>query len=149
MLKPEEVTQVIEKEIQRLLDRTLSPKERGMNLHVFNGEEHSSLEIEQAAQTLPMFSRYRFVLVKAADSVDEEKMAPLVKYIENPSPTTCLVLRAQTLGPWKKVRSQIEKVGKIVECPRLKGKALITWMKNTMAEKGKAMATGAAPVKSA
>jgi len=130
---------LIEKEIQRLLDRTLSPKERGMNLHIFNGEEQSSLEIGQTAQTLPMFSRYRFVLVKAADSIDEEKMAPLLKYIENPSPTTCLVLCAQTLGPWKKVRSQIEKVGKIVESPRLKGKALISWMMNTMAEKGKVL----------
>jgi DNA polymerase-3 subunit delta len=128
---------LIEKEIQRLLDRTLSPKERGMNLHTFNGAEHSSLEIEQAAQTLPMFSRYRFVLVKAADSIDEEKMAPLLKYIENPSPSTCLVLCAQTLGPWKRVRAQLEKVGKIVESPRLKGKALISWMKDTMAEKGK------------
>ena len=128
---------LIEKEIQRLLDRTLSPKERGMNLHTFNGAEHSSLEIEQAAQTLPMFSRYRFVLVKAADSIDEEKMAPLLKYIENPSPATCLVLCAQTLGPWKKVRAHLEKVGRIVESPRLKGKALISWMKDTMAEKGK------------
>ena len=72
---------LIEKEIQRLLDRTLSPKERGMNLHTFNGEEHSSLEIEQAAQTLPMFSRYRFILVKGADNFDEEKMAPLLKYM--------------------------------------------------------------------
>jgi DNA polymerase-3 subunit delta len=128
---------LIEKEIQRLLDRTLSSKERGMNLHTFSGEEHNCLEIAQAAQTLPMFSRYRFVLVKAADSIDEEKMAPLLKYIENPSPSTCLVLCAQTLGPWKKVRSQIEKAGKIVESPRLKGKALISWMKDTMAEKGK------------
>jgi len=128
---------LIEKEIQRLLDRTLSPKERGMNLHTFSGEEHSSLEIAQAAQTLPMFSRYRFVLVKAADSIDEEKMAPLLKYIENPSPATCLVLCAQTLGPWKKVRAHLEKVGRIVESPRLKGKALISWMKDTMAEKGK------------
>ncbi len=128
---------LIEKEIQRLLDRTLSPKERGMNLHTFSGEEHSSLEIAQAAQTLPMFSRYRFVLVKEADSIDEEKMAPLLKYIENPSPATCLVLCAQTLGPWKKVRAHLEKVGKIVESPRLKGKALISWMKDTMAEKGK------------
>ena len=130
---------LIEKEIQRLLDRTLSPKERGMNLHIFNGEEHSSLEIEQAAQTLPMFSRYRFILVKGADNFDEKKMAPLLKYIENPSPTTCLVMCGQTLGPWKKIRPRIEKVGKIIESPRLRGKALISWMKKTMAEKGKVL----------
>jgi DNA polymerase-3 subunit delta len=130
---------LIEQEVQRLLARTLSEKERGMNLHVFDGEEHSSQEVVQAAQTLPMFSRNRFVLVKGADNIDEEKMGTFLKYFENPSPSTCLVLYAQTLGPWKGKRAHIEKVGKVVEYSRLKGKALISWMKNKMAEKGKTL----------
>ena len=55
---------LIEEEIQKLLNQTLSQKERGFNLHLFNGEEHSSQEIVQTAQTLPMFSQHRFVLVR-------------------------------------------------------------------------------------
>ena len=135
---------LIEEEIQRLLDRTLSQKERGLNLHLFSGEEHSGREIVQAAQTVPMFSRYRFVLVKEADRLGEEDVETLSKYLHKPSPTTCLVLSAQTLGTWKGCRPALEKIGKIVEHPRLKGKALISWMTRKMGEKGKILSTEAA-----
>ncbi|MDO9123601.1 MAG: hypothetical protein Q7V12_04155, partial [Deltaproteobacteria bacterium] len=63
---------LIEEEIQRLLNQTLSLKERGLNLHLFNGEEHRGQEVVQTAQTLPMFSPYRFVLIRGADQFDEE-----------------------------------------------------------------------------
>jgi DNA polymerase-3 subunit delta len=130
---------LIEEEIQKLLNQTLSPKERGLNLHLFRGEEHSSQEIVQAAQTLPMFSQYRFVLINEADRMDEEKAETVMEYIQKPSPSTCLVLRGQAIGPWKKHRKDIEKVGKVTEYTRLKGRALASWIKNKMSEKGKSL----------
>ncbi|MGA2468085.1 MAG: DNA polymerase III subunit delta [Thermodesulfobacteriota bacterium] len=135
---------LIDEVIQRLLDNTLSRKERGLNLHLFSGGEHSGKEIVQTAQTIPMFSQYRFVLISEADRIDEEEMGELLMYTEKPSPTTCLVLCAQTLGPWKKHQAKIEKVGKVIECTRLKGKALVSWVKNRMAERGKKLSEEAA-----
>lgn len=135
---------LIEEEIQKLLDRTLSQKERGFNFHLFNGEEHSSQEIVQTAQTLPMFSQHRFVLVREADRMDEEKVEPLIEYIKKPSDSTCLVLHGQTMGPWKKYRKEIEKAGKVIEHSRLKGQGLISWMKDRIAEKGKTLSHEAA-----
>ena len=130
---------LIDEEIQKLLERTLSQKERGLNLHLFSGEEHSGHEIVQAAQTLPMFSRYRFVLVSEADRIDKEKMELLLNYIKNPSPTTCLVLYGQTIGTWKAHRAEIERVGEMREYSRLRGKALISWVRKKMQEKGKGL----------
>jgi DNA polymerase-3 subunit delta len=130
---------LIEEEIQKLLNQTLSQKERGFNYHVFGGEEHSGQEIVQAAQTLPMFSQYRFVLVRQADHMDEKKVEALMEYIGKPSPSTCLVLHGQTAGSWKTHRKEIEKVGKVTEYTRLKGRALVSWMKNRMKEKGKTL----------
>jgi len=135
---------LISKEIQGLLNLTLSQKERGFNFHPFNGEEHNDQEIIQTAQILPMFSRYRFVLVNEADHMDEKKVEALMGYIQNPSPSTCLVLYGQTTGSWKAYRKEIEKVGKVTEFTRLKGKALVSWMKNRMSEKGKTLAEEAA-----
>jgi DNA polymerase-3 subunit delta len=128
---------LIEEGIQNLLNQTLSQKERGLNLHLFNGEEHSSREIIQAAQTLPMFSRYRVIQVREADHMTEEQVAEFLKYIKKPSPTSCLILHGQTLGPWRRYRAEMEKTGKVMECPRLKGKGLLSWMKNRMAKQGK------------
>ncbi len=130
---------LIEEEIQKLLERTLSLKERGLNLHLFSGEEHSDREIAQTARTLPMFSQHRFVLVREADRMEEEKVDGLTDYMANPCASTCLVLHGQTVGPWKKHRKEIEKVGKVEEYPRLKGRSLISWMKNRMKEKGKTL----------
>jgi len=135
---------LIEGEIQLLLNQTLSQKERGFNFHVFNSGEHNSQEIIQAAQTLPMFSQYRFVLVSEADQMDEEKVEALMEYIKEPSPSTCLVLYGQTTGLWKKHRKEIEKVGRIVEYPRLRGKALASWVRKKMQERGKTLSEDAA-----
>ena len=135
---------LIEEEVQKLLNETLSQKERGFNLHLFNGEEHGAQEIVQTAQTLPMFSQHRFVLVRDADRMDEEKIEPLIEYIKKPSESTCLVLHGQTMGPWKKYRKEIEKTGKVIEHSRLKGQGLISWVKDRVAEKGKALSHEAA-----
>src|SRR4030067_2167579 len=134
---------LIEEEIQKLLNQTLSQKERGFNLHLFNGEENNSQEIIETAQTIPMFSQYRFVLVSESARTDEEKVEVLLEYIQKPSPSTCFVLHGQTIGPWKKHRKEIEKVGQVTEYPRLKGRALVSWMKNRMKEKGKTLSEAA------
>jgi DNA polymerase-3 subunit delta len=134
---------LIEEEIQKLLNHTLSQKERGFNFHLFNGEEHGGREIVQTAQTLPMFSQNRFVLVREADRMDEEKIEVLMEYIKKPSPSTCLVLYGQTIGPWRVYRKEIEKVGQVREYPRLRGKALASWVRKRMQEKGKPLSEDA------
>jgi DNA polymerase-3 subunit delta len=139
---PEEY--LIDEEIQRLLNQTLSSKERDLNLHIFSGEEHTSEEIVQAAQTLPMFSKYRFILVSDADQFADDEIKPLIEYIQNPSPSACLVMVAQTPGPWKKHQRQIEKVGEVTEFQRLKGRSLVSWARKRMTEKGKTLSEEAA-----
>jgi DNA polymerase-3 subunit delta len=135
---------LMEEEIQGILSRTLSPNERGFNFHHFDGEEHSAQEIVRTAQTLPMFSKYRFVLISEADHMNKEKVEVLMEYIRDPSLSTCLVLCGQTIGPWKGHRKEVEKVGKATEYTRLKGRGLVSWAKNRMREKGKTLLEEAA-----
>ena len=75
---------LIQDEVKRLIDQVLPPAERGLNLHVFSGEEHGTQEILQTAQTLPMFSKYRFVLVNKADQLDEKEIEGFLNYIQKP-----------------------------------------------------------------
>ena len=135
---------LIEAETKRLLDQTLPPSARGFNLHIFSGEEHTPEEIVQAAQTLPMFSKHRFILVSDADRFDEDEIKPLIEYIQNPSPSACLVMVAQTSGLWKKHLRQVEKVGEVTEFQRLRGKSLVSWARKRMIEKGKTLSEEAA-----
>jgi DNA polymerase-3 subunit delta len=134
---------LIEQEIQKLLDSTLSQKERGLNLHFFRGEEHDSQEILRAAETMPMFSKYRVVMVNDADQMDKEKVEAIVDYIKKPSTSTCLILSGLTLGQWKDYRTEIGKVGKVAECSRLKGQALRSWIKGRMMDQNKRLSEDA------
>lgn len=135
---------LIEEEIRRLLNQTLSSKERGFNLHLFNADEHSAQEILHAAQTIPMFSQYRLIIVRRTDQFDEENVEVLLPYIRNPSPSTCFVMSGQTLGLWKRYQKEIERVGKMIEYSRLKGKGLVSWARKRMEEKGKFISEEAA-----
>lgn len=135
---------LVEEEIRRLLDRTLTSKERVFNLHFFRGGEGNAREIIEAARTLPMFSKHRFILVREADQFDEEEAETLLAYLRDPLPQTCFVMQGQTLGPWKKHQKTIEKAGKVVEYQRLKGKGLVAWIKKRMVEKGKTITEDAA-----
>lgn len=135
---------LIKDEVKKLMDRILSPQERGLNLHLFSGEEHGGQEILQTAQTLPMFSKYRFVLVSKADQLDEKETEGFLNYFQKPSLSTCLVLCAQDPGPWKKHLAKIEEIGEVIEYPRLKGKGLISWVRKRMEEKEKTLSEDAA-----
>lgn len=128
---------LIEKEVEALLDRVVSKKERGLNLHIFRGDENTAQEILQSVKSLPMFSRYRFVLVKEADQLSEDSIERILNYIRTPSNTTCLVICGHTAGGWKGYLKEIEKVGKVMEFPRLKGKALVSWIRRRIEERGK------------
>lgn len=130
---------LIDEEIRRLLGQVLSEREQGLNLHVFSAEDRSAQEIVAAAQTIPMFSKCRFISVTGADQLEEAGVKVLLAYILKPSPSTCLVLSGQTLGPWKAHKAEIENVGRVEEYPRLRGKGLVSWARKRMAEKGKAM----------
>ncbi|MCX8118985.1 MAG: DNA polymerase III subunit delta [Desulfobacterota bacterium] len=132
-------TFLIEEESRRLLERTLQPKQRGFNLHYFNGEEDHAREILLAARTLPMFSSHRFILVRRADELGQEDIESLLPYIEDPSPSTRLVMSGQALGRWKPYLKQLERHGKVIEFPRLKGIGLISWVRKRMGEKGKSL----------
>ena len=137
-------TFLIDEEVKRLLDQTLSPAARGFNLHIFSAEEHTPEEIIQAAQTLPMLSKYRFILIGDADHFDEDEIKPFIEYMRDPSPSTCLVMVAETLGPWKRHQREIEKAGEVGEFPRLKGRSLVSWARKRMTEKGKVLSEEAA-----
>ncbi len=128
---------LIEKEVEDLLDRVLSQKERGLNLHIFRGDENTGQEIVQTAKSFPMFSRYRFVLIKEADQLSEDSIERILNYIRTPSNTTCLVICGHTASPWKRYFKEIEKIGKVVEFQRLKGKALVSWIRRRIEERGK------------
>ena len=133
-----------EEEVRRLMAQALGPSGKSFNLHVFNGAEDGSREIVQTARTIPMLSPYRFVLIREAAQMSDDEVEDLMEYIKKPSPSTCLVIRSQDPGPWKEHLRAIANIGKVLECPRLKGRGLLAWIRKRMEAKGRTLAEDAA-----
>lgn len=128
---------LIKEEIQRILDQTLPSKDRKLNLHIFSIGEHDVKEIVRTAMTVPMFARYRVIVINEVNSASDEEMDILINYFKNPSPSTCMILNGKELGKWRLRKNEIQNFVSLKGYERLKGRALISWIIKMMREKGK------------
>ncbi|MEA5112819.1 MAG: DNA polymerase III subunit delta [Geobacteraceae bacterium] len=135
---------LMEKAVRRLLDTLVPPDLRDFNLEVFYGNENSGGQIVEAAATLPMFAEWRVVLVKKADALPAASLEDLARYIENPSPSTCLVFLAEKIDQRKKFFTEFKKRGELVECKRLYENQLGAFIKAEAAARGKRIESAAA-----
>ena len=104
------------------MNQTLSPQGKGLNLHLFNGAEQEARRSSRPPKRFPCFHHYRFVLVDEADQMNEEEVERFAELhskapIRRPVSFCC----GQSRDAWKKHQAKIEKVGKVMEYPRLKG----------------------------
>lgn len=85
--------------VRQMEEGLLQDSLKDFNYAVFDGETAGLVEVINSANTLPVFCTKRLVVVKNAPWFDasiegtgEEEL--LLAYLENPSPTTCLVFLA-------------------------------------------------------
>ncbi|MCL4440818.1 MAG: DNA polymerase III subunit delta [Firmicutes bacterium] len=147
----------------RYLDRlkALVPEEvRDFNTDIVDGRETGLESILNMATTLPFMAEKRIVIVKNAagfkarrksqkengeaqgDQEEQEDKetpsnAPLIKYLESPPDTTCLIFCADSIDKKLKVYKLIEKNGQVVEFSPLKGRELNEWIDRRARKLGK------------
>ncbi|MBJ6727734.1 DNA polymerase III subunit delta [Geomesophilobacter sediminis] len=109
---------LVERAVKRLLDRVVDPGFRDFNLNVFYGNECKGDEVFSAAQTLPMFADRRVILVKKAGELNAAAQEILLPYLQDPAPSTCLILQAEKIDGRKKFFLDFKKRGEAVEFKR-------------------------------
>ncbi|MBW2460530.1 MAG: DNA polymerase III subunit delta [Deltaproteobacteria bacterium] len=67
----------------------------GFNDDIFHGRGLDAKRVSAAARTLPMMANARYVLVRDAHQVKD--LDPLVEYLDDPSPTSCVVISGDKL----------------------------------------------------
>jgi DNA polymerase-3 subunit delta len=80
----------------------------GWNEEVFQAKGASATRIIDAARTLPMLGRARFVLVRGVHDLADKELERLTEYAAQPADTSCLVLTAEKLDG----RSKLMKLAK-------------------------------------
>lgn len=126
----DKITEFIEKNV-------LTEEERGFNQMVMYGKETSVDEIVANAKRFPMMADKQVVIVKEAQHLSRT-IENLVSYIENPQPTTVLVLcyKYGKLDKRKKLHKSIKKNGVLFESKKLYENQVAEWIRKVLLGKG-------------
>lgn len=106
---------LVERAVNALLEKAIDSSLKDFNFNVFYGNESKGVDIIDAAQTLPMFSDRRAVLVKRADQLKADALEVILPYIKNPAKTTCLLLTGTKIDQRKKFFLEFKKYGELIE----------------------------------
>lgn len=128
---------LVERGVKRLLSHVVDPHFQDFNLNVFYGNECRGGEIVEIAQTLPMFSPWRVVLVKRSGELPAAALDVLTEYLSAPSPTTCLVFQGDKVDQRKKFFVEMKKRGELLEFKRPYENQLSPFIRQEAAALGK------------
>lgn len=140
---------LVERAVQMLLERAIDPSLKDFNFNVFYGNESKGVDIIDAAQTLPMFSERRAVLVKRAEQLKADALETMLPYIKNPATGTCLLLTGTKIDQRKKFFVEFKKFGLLVEYKRFYDNKLPGFIQSEAVSQGKPIDTAAAELLSA
>ncbi|MEL7209479.1 MAG: DNA polymerase III subunit delta, partial [Actinomycetota bacterium] len=131
------------------VDELVGEDDRSLVVEELSGDEYEVAALVDAAQTPPFLTAHRVVVARHAGRFSADELTPLVDYLDDPLPTTSLVLawergsQQQRLGaPPKKLKTRIEKSGgSIVDTGAGRGRARGKWAEDQM--KGSALSLDA------
>jgi DNA polymerase-3 subunit delta len=113
----------------------LGPEEL-FNYDRFDAAETPVDEIITAAMTLPAFAARRLVIVTGAEALDADEQESLAAYVDNPSPTTCLVVTAAKADQRRRLFALLSQRAVVVNCQPLLERELPVWLNGQAAAIG-------------
>ena len=125
----DKISEYIEKNV-------LSDEEKGFNQMVLYGRDVSIEDIVSNAKRFPMMSERQVVIVKEAQDLSRT-IENLVSYVENPQPSTVLVIcyKYKTLDKRKKLSKVIHKNGLLFESKKLYENQVGDWIRRALSSK--------------
>lgn len=134
------------KDIQKSFKNIMSPEEREMNFSNFDLEEVSLADLINEAISAPFFGERRLVFAehpffltgeRTKNTVDQNTDL-LLKYIQNPTPSTILVIFASydKLDARKKIVKELKKTAAVVDTGQMEGPILSRTINNDLKNAG-------------
>jgi len=124
--------------IANYIEKTiLTEEERGFNQMTLYGRDVTIEDIVSNAKRYPMMAEKQVVIVKEAQDLSRT-IENLLSYVENPQPTTVLVLcyKYKTLDKRKKLGKALAKHGVLFESKKLYENQVPDWIRRVLASKG-------------
>lgn len=127
----------IDKIAEYIEKNVLAEEEKGFNQMVLYGRDVSIEDIVSNAKRYPMMAEKQVVIVKEAQDLSRS-IENLLPYVENPQPTTVLVIcyKYKTLDKRKKLYKAIQKTGLLFESKKLYENQIGDWIRRILSGKG-------------
>ena len=127
----------IDKIADFISNNVLTEEERGFNQMTVYGKDTSLDEVVSHAKRFPMMAEYQLVIVKEAQHLSRT-IEQLAKYVENPQPTTVLVIcyKYKKLDKRKKLHKLVSKAGVLFESKKLYENQASDWIRRVLSGKG-------------
>lgn len=135
---------LVERAVQRLVDKIVSPDFRDFNFSLFYGKEVRGEQILDSAMTLPMFAQRRVILVKRADEMSADVLEQLLAYLQKPSPDSCIVFQGAKVDQRRKFFQELKKTDLLVEFKKFKDEQLATFIRRETEQRDKRIEPSAA-----
>ncbi|WP_318640542.1 DNA polymerase III subunit delta [Flavobacterium ardleyense] len=118
-------------------ENVLSEEEKGFNQTILYGRDVKYDEIISDCKRYPMMAEKQVIIVKEAQDIKGD-MDILEKYLENPTPTTVLVIcyKYKTVDKRKRIAKLIKEKGVLLESKKLYDNQVLTWMRTELQGRG-------------
>lgn len=120
--------------VKRVNDTILS--NRDFNYDLLYGSSTTAEEILTIAQTPPVFSPWRVLIVKEVDKLPEKELESLLPYINNTSPSTCLIFIGEKADMRKRFFSALKEKGVVIQFHPLFEGQIAGWIRSRVKELG-------------
>jgi DNA polymerase III subunit delta len=127
---------LIEETIHPFLSEVVEEGMRDFNQDIFHTEEVKPDEFFALCSAFPMMSERRLVLLRGLEKATPKLLTDLASYLDDPSPTTCLILTATKVDKRKKAWKAIIKQANASEFKALNADRLPQFMQERMQAMG-------------
>jgi DNA polymerase-3 subunit delta len=120
---------LIQEALDLIIKKAVDPGARDFNFNLLYCRDTSASDLVNLAQTLPFMSEKRLVIAKDIDAFKAADLAELAQYLNDPSPSTCLVMvSGQARYDKKSVTSAVEAHGAVTRFFPLLDRDVDAWI---------------------
>jgi DNA polymerase-3 subunit delta len=128
---------LIQEAVDLVINSVVDPKARDFNFNTLYCKDTSSSELVNLCQTLPFMSEKRLVIAKEIDAFKAADLEELIPYLNDPSPSTCLLMISnQPRYEKKAVTSAVEAHGAVTRFYALLDREIVAWIEEWARTRG-------------
>jgi DNA polymerase-3 subunit delta len=127
---------MLERLISRFRETCVEEAARDLNAQIYYGGETESSGIMDSARSLPFMSPRRLVIVRRTEGFSPADLESFLPYLEDPSPTTCLIFISTKTDFKRKFYKKLREMGGSVAFNKLSDMQIVPWLKQTGSDLG-------------